>query len=62
LTVLDDHSRYAIVLRACADQKTQTVRQALVDAFGTVRNFVCGLGIMGTKEISHGPTQRACDT
>lgn len=29
---------------------------------GTVRNFVCGLGIMGTKEISHGPTQRACDT
>ena len=33
LTVLDDHSRYAIVLRACADQKTQTVREALVDAF-----------------------------
>lgn len=33
LTVLDDHSRYAIVLRACADQKTATVREALVDAF-----------------------------
>lgn len=33
LTVLDDHSRYAIVLRACADQKTQTVREALVGAF-----------------------------
>jgi transposase InsO family protein len=33
LTVLDDHSRYAIVLRACADQTTATVRAALVDAF-----------------------------
>ena len=33
LTVLDDHSRYAIVLSACADQKTQTVREALVAAF-----------------------------
>ena len=33
LTVLDDHSRYAIVLRACADQKTATVREALVEAF-----------------------------
>lgn len=33
LTVLDDHSRYAIVLRACADQKTDTVRDALVEAF-----------------------------
>lgn len=33
LTVLDDHSRYAIVLRACADQKTPTVREALVGAF-----------------------------
>lgn len=33
LTVLDDHSRYAIVLCACADQKTDTVRTALIDAF-----------------------------
>jgi transposase InsO family protein len=33
LTVLDDHSRYAIVLRACADQRTLTVREALVGAF-----------------------------
>jgi len=24
---------------------------------GTVLNFVCDLGKMGTKEISHGPTQ-----
>jgi hypothetical protein len=28
---------------------------------GTVRNFVFGPGIMGKKEISHGPTQRAVD-
>src|SRR5690606_23624233 len=33
LTVLDDHSRYAVVLRACADQTTATVRAALIDAF-----------------------------
>lgn len=33
LTVLDDHSRYSIVLAACADQKTATVRDALVGAF-----------------------------
>lgn len=33
LTVLDDHSRYAVVLRACADQTTLTVRAALIDAF-----------------------------
>ena len=24
---------------------------------GTVLNFVCGLGTMGRKELSHGPTQ-----
>jgi len=33
LTVLDDHSRYAVVLRACADQTTGTVRAALIEAF-----------------------------
>lgn len=33
LTVLDDHSRYSIVLAACADQKTATVRDALIGAF-----------------------------
>lgn len=33
LTILDDHSRYCIALRACANQKTQTVRAALVEAF-----------------------------
>ena len=33
LTVLDDHSRFALVLEACADQRTQSVRQALIAAF-----------------------------
>jgi hypothetical protein len=29
---------------------------------GPVRNFVFGRGIVGKKDISHGPTQRAVDT
>src|SRR5208337_3429386 len=29
---------------------------------GTVLNFVCGLGTMGMKELSHGPTQGTQDT
>lgn len=33
LTVLDDCTRYALVLGACADQRTGTVREALVEAF-----------------------------
>ena len=33
LTVLDDHSRFCLVLAACADQKTETVRTCLIDAF-----------------------------
>ncbi len=33
LTVLDDHSRYALVLKACTDQRTGSVREALVEAF-----------------------------
>jgi transposase InsO family protein len=33
LTVLDDHSRYAVVLAACPDERTQTVRDQLVGAF-----------------------------
>jgi transposase InsO family protein len=34
LTVLDDHSRFAVVLAACADQTTRTVKACLLDAFG----------------------------
>lgn len=33
LTVLDDHSRFALVLRACADERRETVRAVLTDAF-----------------------------
>jgi transposase InsO family protein len=33
LTVLDDHSRFCLVLAACADEKTQTVKSCLTEAF-----------------------------
>jgi transposase InsO family protein len=33
LTVLDDHSRYNLILKACVDEKTDTVRNALIDGF-----------------------------
>jgi len=33
LTVLDDHSRFSIVLAACANQQTETVRLQLILAF-----------------------------
>jgi transposase InsO family protein len=33
LTVLDDHSRFCLVLAACGDEKTQTVKACLIDAF-----------------------------
>lgn len=33
LTVLDDHSRFNIVLDACADEKTDTVKEALIASF-----------------------------
>lgn len=33
LTVLDDHSRFNVVLVACADERTATVKTALIEAF-----------------------------
>lgn len=33
LTVLDDHSRFNVVLVACADERTETVKAALIEAF-----------------------------
>jgi transposase InsO family protein len=33
LTILDDHSRYVVCLRACLDQRTETVKQQLTDTF-----------------------------
>lgn len=33
LTIIDDHSRFAVCLRACGNQRNATVRKALVDTF-----------------------------
>jgi transposase InsO family protein len=33
LTIVDDHSRYNTCLRACADQRTETVQSVLTDVF-----------------------------
>jgi transposase InsO family protein len=33
LTVLDDHSRYSIVLKACLHERTGVVQEALIEAF-----------------------------
>jgi transposase InsO family protein len=33
LTVIDDHSRYCVVLRACGDERGTTVREQLISAF-----------------------------
>jgi transposase InsO family protein len=33
LTVLDDHSRYSLLLEACPDERTETVQPHLVDMF-----------------------------
>ena len=33
LTVLDDYSRFAVVLAACADEQTETVKSCLIKAF-----------------------------
>jgi hypothetical protein len=33
LTVLDDHSRYSIVLKACLNERTETVQSSLIEAF-----------------------------
>lgn len=34
LTVLDDHSRYNVILRACDNERSGTVRSHLLEAFG----------------------------
>jgi len=35
--VVDDHSRFAVALKACGDQQRQTVQKHLRGAFGTLR-------------------------
>jgi transposase InsO family protein len=47
LTVLDDHSRYSLVLKSCANEKTKTVQGHLTDAFlkyGLPRKILCDNG------------------
>lgn len=34
LTIIDDHSRYAVCVRACGDERLGTVRGVLTDVFG----------------------------
>lgn len=33
LTLLDDHSRFSLLIKACNDERTETVKQALIDVF-----------------------------
>lgn len=47
LTVLDDHSRFALVLHACPDERTATVQQSLITAFrryGLPQSILCDHG------------------
>jgi transposase InsO family protein len=47
LTVLDDHSRFSLVLQACADERTATVQQHLITAFrryGLPQAILCDHG------------------
>ena len=47
LTVLDDHSRYALAVRACGDERGDTVRAALITLFeryGQPRRILCDNG------------------
>jgi transposase InsO family protein len=47
LTVLDDHSRYALALEACANEQTQTVQGRLIGVFrryGLPRRILCDNG------------------
>jgi transposase InsO family protein len=47
LTVLDDHSRYALVLKSCGNERTATVREHLSSAFqryGLPRRILCDNG------------------
>ena len=48
LTVLDDHSRFNVLLRACADERLATVRDALADA---MRRY----GVPGAILSDNGP-------
>ena len=53
LTVLDDHSRFSLVLNACANERAETVQAAMIAAFRH-----CGLP--GAILTDNGPPWGAC--
>lgn len=58
LTVLDDHSRYALVLAGCGDEKARTVRGHLIAAFeryGLPRRILCDNGSPWGGSVTGGP-------
>lgn len=61
LTVLDDHSRFALVLAACADESAGTVRELLTDTFrryGMPEKLLCDNGPpWGTAGNGEGHTE-----
>lgn len=54
LTVLDDHSRFNLLLRACADERIATVRSALIDTFTRYGLPQCLLSDNGPSWGSYG--------
>ena len=47
LTILDDHSRFSVLLQACANEQTHTVQGHLIDVFkrcGLPRRILCDNG------------------
>ena len=48
LTVLDDHSRFSLAVRACRDERGQTVKQHLTSIF-------CRYGIPSVMLVDNGP-------
>jgi transposase InsO family protein len=62
LTILDDHSRYSLVLKSCGNQQTETVRGHLVCAFeryGMPHRILCDNGSpwAGSGSDSHTPLE-----
>jgi len=60
LTILDDHSRYCVGVRACGNQKTETVRGNLIDRFrryGLPRRILCDNGSPWGHAGEHRHTQ-----
>lgn len=59
LTLLDDHSRFSLAVRACENEQTQTVQQALIEVFrryGLPRRMLCDNGSPWGGISDHGLT------